>query len=150
VWASQRRDEVVRSNTLRRDYSEQASKTVRSGLTEGDDASLHGERVHIVELLITTPSGPSKALVRHLSGKSDVVNYHYLKPLADPTSELMLPREVPVSPGDFVFFDAPDSFIHGGIVRGPTSPDGTIPVHALVDVILLVLEPVYRILRSEL
>jgi hypothetical protein len=41
----------------------------------------------------------------------------------------MLPRDLSLAPGDFIFFDAPDKFIHGGIIQGPASSAGTFPVH---------------------
>ena len=129
LWASQQQDETARRNTMRRDHTEQSSETVRTGLSVGDKASIHGHRVTVSELLIVTPSGPTKAKVTYSSGKTDIVNYHSLHPLADPTSELMKPRDLSFDQGTFVFFNAPDDYVHGGIIMGSPSSDGSITVH---------------------
>ena len=129
AWSSQKRDEVARRNALRRDHVEQSSKTVRSSLVVGDQASLHGFRVTITELLNVTPSGPTKAEVAYSSGITDIVNYHALRPMADPTPELMKPRDMTLDDGVFIFFDAPSGYIHGGVIRGSPSPDGLVSVH---------------------
>ena len=129
VWASQQRDEIVRQNVMRRDFTERASNSTPTNFSAGDTASLHGSRVRVLELLAVTPSGPTKARVQYSSGKVDTVNFHALRPMADPTSELMKPREIPLEVGTFVFFDAADTFVHGGIITATNKSSGFVSVH---------------------
>jgi len=70
-----------------------------------------------------------KLKVMYSSGKTDIVNYHSLHPLADPTSELMKPRDISLDQGAFVFFNAPDGYVHGGVIKGSPSPDGSVSIH---------------------
>ena len=128
-WSAEQRDEIARANTLRRDFTEGSSKSVPTSFVVGSKVSLHGFQVTILDLLCVTPSGPSKAKVEYSSGKTDVVNHHDLKPLCDPTSELMAVRDIALSPDMFIFFDSSDGLTHGGIILAVNDPPGFIKVH---------------------
>jgi len=127
AFAQEQRSEVVRRNVLTNDVKQHASRARTYDIRPGDKVSYKGAEFTVRETQQHTPSGPSKAIIETKAGISKAVNFHDLLPLADPTSELMIPtQDLAMAEGHFVFYTEEDS-IYGGIITDIT--DSVIYIH---------------------
>ena len=112
---------LVNSERVRKDVSHKLAGaknklTTQFDLRVGDMVSYRGAAVKILALMHPSKHGYSKAEVRtvtHDSDTTDTVNFADLTPLGDVRPELMVPRDIDMSPGRLVFFEV-NSRIHSG------------------------------------
>ena len=117
AWELEHRDEVSRRNTLTRDANARASKSTIIDVRVGSIMSHSGSAVTVEALLTPSPAGYAKARIRKPDGSTDEVRLDSLSPMADPTSELMIPHDpLSAAAGSCVFFDGPDGLVRGGTV----------------------------------
>ena len=117
AWELEHRDEVSRRNTLTRDANARSSRSTVVDVRVGSTVSHNGVASTVDALLTPSPAGYAKARIRKPDGSTDVVRIDSLSPMADPTSELMIPHDpLCTATGSFVFFDSPDGYIRGGTV----------------------------------
>ena len=112
----EKRAEVVRRNLLSADATSHASKTRSTDIKVDDEVSYNGKSCKVTHMIAHGPAGASKAIIEYADGSTDTVNAHDLTGLAEPTSELMLPRRQDMNVNDFAFFDINDT-VRGGVVR---------------------------------
>ena len=112
----EKRAETVRRNLLSADVTSHASKTRVSDIRVGDDVSYKGKPYKVIQIDSHGPAGASKVKIEHSDGSTDTVNAHALTGLAEPTTELMLPRHHALCINDFAFFET-DDIVRGGLIR---------------------------------
>ena len=124
------RAERVRRNVLTNDVTLHKSRQRTTDIRVGDEVSYRGVAYKVTELKAHTPSGPSKAAIQAPDGATQVVKYHDLTGLAEPTPELMLEHpSAPITTKQFVFFTYKEDSVEGGTVTKVT-PD-LITIHIM-------------------
>ena len=144
------RDDDARYNAIVRDAHSGNRRTTQFTLKPGDQVSHDGQKYTLLELLHSTPTEPTKALIRSVSSdttETKTVRYNTLRPLASPRpSRMHSAVDVSdVSVGRFVFFSTPNSNeVKAGIVQ--TIQDGkvTIVEHQQGNTLRRRFTPLYR------
>ena len=126
------RDDEARYNALLRDATQARGVTTRFTLLPGDEVSYNGEKYKLLDLVGSTPTQETKAVIRsvsHTSAETKTVRYATLRPLASPRPVLMH-TTAHATVGDFVFYTTQESqTVNAGVVTD-TSDDGkTLIVH---------------------
>ena len=115
---------MVNSERLRKDVSHKLAGakhklTTQFDLRVGDTVSYRGAAVKILQLMHPSKHGFSKALVRtvtHDSDSTDTVNFADLTPLGDVRPELMVPRDIDMTPVRLIFFEVEGRIRSGNII----------------------------------
>jgi len=86
------RDDDARYHAMERDASQHRRQATSFTLVPGDQVSFRGETHKLINLANTTPSEPTKAVIRKVSHDSiqdKTVRYEDLRPVSDPRPTLM-------------------------------------------------------------
>ena len=115
------RDDEARYNAIVRDANQDRRITTRFTLHDivDDEVSYEGERYKLIDLVRSTPTQPTKAIIRsvtHEGVDTKTVLYSTLRPLASPRP-VHMHTELHMHTGDFIFFSQQgQQEVHAGVI----------------------------------
>ena len=126
------RDDEARYNALLRDAAQARRVTTRFTLLPGDEVSYDGEKYKLLDLVRSSPTQETKAVIRsvsHDNAETKTVQYATLRTLASPHPVHMHTTAL-AAVGDFVSFTTQESqIVHAGIVTDTADAGKTLAVH---------------------